>query len=1166
MVIFLKVHTRKILSLLLATALSLSVFVVPSFAADVSYTYEVPNFGAEFLDLLGDMLGSVFDVSNGFSSPSSVANAIDWPVPTGLTYSASEMAYVQKWYNSGGYWGRLVNLFPAMASFGTAFMEKTFGVSVPARMQASMQPDTIGGREVYHLRTNGGHWVVNADGKFPYVDAAKWEEYISGVTGSVVTGPSGYEFLYTGEGSRDLWVNANDINQKTLTGFVVVSPEAIYKAKQELSEKYPDVQVYDKFRRNGTPYYVLFRPNAGGYGAFYCNCNGVLYAAYTPEAESSSVTNQQRPVNQVVSGGSTTDVVTNVNNDNRVINNDDRTITIINENGDKITQDILNEYYNIDDHSYTVTTYNTQNNTYNYYTYNIQYTYNNTYVTYIGSTAEYQPKEWALYYELPDGRSSADLTEEDIAGLSFQFNDVVNYKRSATDTSLRALYHFDGNTNDSSYWSTQGDFTWNTGASITYMESNAFNGALYLDEKTHDFTITLPSNIGSGDFSLQWRYYQNSATTSTNMDNYVTVGGQKLLQWSEHTLYNGSGTKVGDLSVGTWQELALVRNKGTLYIYHNGVKLASVALSSVLANQIIFHLGPASKAYAMLDELRFVNFAIAQAGAAYTPTAVPYDTNSVLILPDGVFPVAEEHWEWDTTITPSFAIDLSTGFVPVVDFTTGSSPYAPYPSLGKIVRRRSSYFSVSDGFCSVNTLGAANTLAGYGSAYRFDSDGTNLFIPVDEFTGLWKNWKHKYFGTYTVSFVLSDGTIHSGTVSVSNSNRVQSWVICGPLKFCFIKGAVYCQDSSSDEWATVLAFGLTSASNPVDLVYLEIVPGTQGNTGHKFVSAVYSSDEIQPNTAAVQSDIPIHGYTVGGVRPTFPERGDVWFPVEGSRISGVYIYNGQAWEQTNARWWTGKRWIPIYAFDLVTLQDCWDVTSSDGPGTEVTPPISSDYGFWNWWKAQWLDFRAWLEKALNNSGGSGDNVFFPPIEGECDHTYREKIMTRPSCTLTGTALYTCSKCGDTYTAELDALGHDWVMDDSIPDELDEEGNVLKAGYDLYTCTRCGVQHKDFTRTGPPGSEDGSTITQLIQQLFDSLGNLVGGLIDWILELAKEAIAGFGSLGDYFKEKAEEVQGFGGEFVSFFGAFFEVIPPEIVTLISLALVFLGLGLFIKNVLF
>lgn len=369
--------------------------------------------------------------------------------------------------------------------------------------------------------------------------------------------------------------------------------------------------------------------------------------------------------------------------------------------------------------------------------------------------------------------------------------------------------------------------------------------------------------------------------------------------------------------------------------------------------------------------------------------------------------------------------------------------------------------------------------------------------------------------------------------------------------------------TGSDSWNgenTILLFDL-NPNTTLDIVYVEVVPGEQPNTGHEFINAIYSSDELQPNTAAIQSTIPVKGYTVGGVRPTFPERGDVWMPVEGSRISSVYIYNGQAWEETNARYWTGKRWIPIYAFDLVTLADMWDVGSSTGG--DVSPSISSEYGFWNWWKGQWLEFRQWLADNLGGSGGGGGSIVFPQ-PSECEHTYAEKILTSPTCTQKGTALYICTKCGDSYTDTIDASGHDWIMKESIPDELDEAGQIVTAGYDLYRCSICGEEYKDFARTGPPGAESGSTLSELIQQLFGALGDIVGSLIDWILDLGKEAMEGFGSLGEFFEEKAEDVQGFGGEYVGFLGVFFEAIPEDIKTCISLALLLFGLSLFVRKV--
>ena len=1170
---------------------------------------------------------------------------------------------------------------------------------------------------------DGYGWLVDADGNYPFCDTEEYNAYVRGLNAGTVKNPSTQ--ISTNAGGVNKWHYLQD-GDLDLANFSLVGKEALSNAAVELGVGLSTRAVHI----NGKWVKVYFIYKTDGGGAYYCDSAGRPFAALVEE-DKAAVNNQFNYTGgdvTIKNDSDNTEVKDSFNTDqsknwNQIFDIDAGKLVLVDENGNYVEQNIDSLYYDASTNTYTADTYNyTYNNEFNfyeinYYTYNIQYTYNNTYVTYIGSTAEYQPKEWKFYYELPDGRSSADLTEEDIAGLSFQFADVVNYKQSAADTSLRALYHFDGNTQDSSYWSNQGSFAWDRGASITYMESNAFNGALYLDEKEHQFTITLPSSIGSGDFSLQWRYYQNSATTTENNDNYVSIGGKKLFSWSEQYLY-GLGTQKyrTGLSVGSWQELALIRQNGQLYFYHNGVVLGSVPMLSSFNNKIVFSLGAESRAYSMIDELRFVNFAVAKGGAAYTPTAVPYDTNNVLVLPEGAELIADEYYQWDTKVKPYVAYDLTNGdstFSMGEPTGQGSVIYAveteDFSTNGGWMACPQSTVYVDDGFVHIQSAG---TMITSGTSYHYGSLTNNQlrFRGGGLAIGLGDLNSSRYTAGFTVSVVDRDLNRYSLTVSGPFDSSTKAAVGDGQMHLMSFREV----NSNDDEVYNCQFLAFENVSS-LDLIYVEVTPKGQYNTGHKLISAVYSSDEVKPNTAAIQSSIPVAGYTVGGVRPTFPQRGDVWMPVQGSRISGVYIYNGQAWEETNARWWTGKRWIPIYAFDLVTLADMWDVGSSSGE--EVTPPISSEQGFWNWWKNQWLDFRRWLSE---NLGSGGDSIVFPP-PSECEHAYKEQILTEPSCTRKGSALYVCSKCGDSYTDTVDASGHDWLLVDSIPDELGvgyaditdnfvsslpvysqfatiknlldgdlstvhratlgfgfklingspyvnmdmvikvefdfiidgdcvtiplltplphfdpngtfsidrdnlinlpveyngnalltfrfnygvytssqqvsgymvnlipgesysaAEGDGLPAlaevrfftegpgdpipgtGYDIYRCSVCGAEYKDYERTGPP-VDDGSnsTLSELIQQLFDALGRLVGSLIDWVLDLAAEAMEGFGSLGDYFKEKAEEVQGFGGEYVGFFGAFFEIIPPEIKTCITLALICGGLLLFIHKV--
>ena len=73
----------------------------------------------------------------------------------------------------------------------------------------------------------------------------------------------------------------------------------------------------------------------------------------------------------------------------------------------------------------------------------------------------------------------------------------------------------------------------------------------------------------------------------------------------------------------------------------------------------------------------------------------------------------------------------------------------------------------------------------------------------------------------------------------------------------------------------------------------------------------------------------------------------------------------------------------------------------------------------------------------------------------CNHSYTSAVTTDPTCTEDGVRTYTCSKCGGTYTEEVNRLGHDW-----------DNGTVTTAatcvdnGVRTYTCETCGA-----TRTG-----------------------------------------------------------------------------------------------------
>lgn len=940
---------KRVLSLVIAASLSFSLVLFSSPSASAEYVYN--PYPASFNVFWNSLFQGIADVTD--VNLAEFFDTFTFPVH-GRVNSTADLAYARDYYNS---------TFPSIA-------RTVLNLMAPGATNVYPSSEVT----IVHDKENDIYRLADAKTLVPIVDFQGRFPYVEGVDvhgeeaspDAANPNANGADVPATPSISNNKWVGLSSL----ANAVSVVSYDALAQLVVNLSDEGYTCSIVETLH-NGVTYYMV-RDNQR---QVYCNSQNQPFVAN----KQSSATDIK--YDYVINDNSTTV------KDSQIIDIADGVLNMVNENGERTELYIDGITFNFDDHSYTVNaydyTFNTTNNyyEYNYYTYNITYNIQNTYINYIGSTAEFQPTEYELYYELPDGRSSADLTADELAGMSFQFHDVVNYKMSATDTYIKALYHFDGDTDDSSYFSTQGKFTWTKGASITYMESGAFNGALYLDAAEHAFNVKLPSRLGSGSATIQFRYYQASEPdTQDNIENRISIGGSNILRWDEGKLYAlDSTSSCATLPVGTWSEIAIVRENSSgksnyVNIYLNGLRVYRSTYSAIWNDTITFTFGATSRAYSMFDELRVVDFPIATNGASYTCTAVPYDSNLVLTLPGDAYLIADEYWSFNT----------SGNKLKFYNFTNVQDP-SSYWTIGPSY----TYFSALDGYStlynSMNTspgnvpVATQGTYDGsitqyppkYGLSYYLYcayTGGSDVTISGGLSSSL------TYGSTYTFSVVGTDGTVYSHTFSGASSGYTTfDWGYLGTYRYI----------SGNNYYCHLWIY--PKVGKTLEFVYAELKEGASANTGHKLVSAVYRSDELQPNTAAVQSDIPVAGYTVGGVRPTFPVRGDVWFPVENKRITGCYIYNGSAWESVGCRYYTGSRWIPIYAFDMETLEDLYDIADTEG----VIVPITSEAGFWSWWQRQWLDFRSWLSGVNFGSGGGSsgtiDETMFPaesPAPGE----------------------------------------------------------------------------------------------------------------------------------------------------------------------------------------
>ena len=166
--------------------------------------------------------------------------------------------------------------------------------------------------------------------------------------------------------------------------------------------------------------------------------------------------------------------------------------------------------------------------------------------------------------------------------------------------------------------------------------------------------------------------------------------------------------------------------------------------------------------------------------------------------------------------------------------------------------------------------------------------------------------------------------------------------------------------------------------------------------------------------------------------------------------------------------------------------------------------------------------------------GSGSET--PPEA--CAHDWQKGEAKVPTCAIPGSASYVCSKCQQTKTETIPALGHDWQVKQTVTTQYDDTGQLVQAGYTIFECTRCHEQYKSTDGAIPPGGgsgtdpgEDGETIWDklgkllgtAVKALLDLLGaavdTVLGGLIDLILNLVeslKQLVDLFGSVGEAFQ--------------------------------------------------
>ena len=184
------------------------------------------------------------------------------------------------------------------------------------------------------------------------------------------------------------------------------------------------------------------------------------------------------------------------------------------------------------------------------------------------------------------------------------------------------------------------------------------------------------------------------------------------------------------------------------------------------------------------------------------------------------------------------------------------------------------------------------------------------------------------------------------------------------------------------------------------------------------------------------------------------------------------------------------------------------------------------------------------------------------------YALQQEATQEATCTLPGLLVSTCTKCGESYSEIVAALGHDWKCTDHVEAVKDAEtGEVLQSGYDIYTCSRCGDSYKDYSGSGAPEDDYGdSSISKLVVRLFSKLGTLAGKLISSIIHLFDKLLSGVDQIITRFNELTAQITGFGGEYPTWLSGFWGILPQELQLALSFAVLCMALGLVGKKLLF
>lgn len=270
-----------------------------------------------------------------------------------------------------------------------------------------------------------------------------------------------------------------------------------------------------------------------------------------------------------------------------------------------------------------------------------------------------------------------------------------------------------------------------------------------------------------------------------------------------------------------------------------------------------------------------------------------------------------------------------------------------------------------------------------------------------------------------------------------------------------------------------------------------------------------------------------------------------------------------------------------YFYNTETYYSLFRIVSS--ADSTITFRYSTLHPVLAWLAQRQNGFQTWLGNKLDNlpsSSGSSDltsvttrlDTIIEQLqttsgESGCDHTYTQDVTQAPTCILPGLQVSTCSRCGDSYSEILAALGHDWQCTSHVEAVTDPDtGEVTQSGYDIYTCSRCGDTYNDYAGDGAPSDYGDTSLSKIIVKLFSKLGTFAGKIISWIIGLFDKMLSGLNDIITRFSDLTAQITGFGGDYPSWLSGFWGILPQEFQLALTFSFVCVFIGVIGRKLFF